>query len=141
MLHKNQLITELKKTVEDLTQGGMKLEQNIKDLECLNQDKERQFYSVSAEMRKLKNEMTEKLKETELQIKENEDKDQKLIILENTVVVLQMEKETLYRDLQETENSRREMQVSINKLNEDLEKLRKENGRKQIHIESLNRIK
>ncbi|XP_066947147.1 M protein, serotype 2.1-like [Macrobrachium rosenbergii] len=83
--------------------------------------------------------MTEKAKETEVQIKEREKKDQRLIILENTVVVLQMKKETLHRDLQQTENSRREMQVTINKLNEDLEKLRQENGRKQNHIESLNR--
>ncbi|XP_066980610.1 tropomyosin Tod p 1.0102-like [Macrobrachium rosenbergii] len=50
-----------------------------------------------------------------------------------------MEKETLHQDLQQMENSRREMQVTINKLNGDLEKLRQENGRKQNHIESLNR--
>ncbi|XP_066957952.1 putative leucine-rich repeat-containing protein DDB_G0290503 [Macrobrachium rosenbergii] len=138
-LQKDQLITELKKKVEGLTEGGMKMEQNINDLERLNQEKERQIYSVSAEMQKLRNEMTEKAKETEVQIKEKEEKDQRLIILENTVVVPQMEKETLHRDLQQTENSRREMQVTINKLNEDLEKLRQEKGRKQNHIESLNR--
>ncbi|XP_066969102.1 uncharacterized protein MCAP_0864-like [Macrobrachium rosenbergii] len=138
-LQKDQLIIELKKKVEGLTEGELKMEQNMRDLERLNQEKERQIYSVSAEMRKLRNEMTEKAKETEVQIKEKEEKDQRLIILENTVVVLQMEKETLHRDLQRTENGRREMQVTMNKLNEDLEKLRQENGRKENHIESLNR--
>ncbi|XP_064101100.1 uncharacterized protein LOC135211821 [Macrobrachium nipponense] len=75
--------------------------------------------------------MTENPENKDFQIKENEKRDQMLIILENTVAVLDMEKGTLHRDLQQHENSRKEMQVEINKLNQDLEGLRKENGKKE----------
>ncbi|XP_066962284.1 trichohyalin-like [Macrobrachium rosenbergii] len=136
-LQKDLMITELKKMVEGLTEGRLKTEQNIRDLECLSQEKDRQIYSLSEETRKLRNEIMEKAKDTEMQIKEKEEKDQTLIILENTVVVLEMEKETLHRNLQQREDSKTEMQVEISKLNKELKTIREENVRKQNRIESL----
>ncbi|XP_066938980.1 uncharacterized protein MCAP_0864-like [Macrobrachium rosenbergii] len=136
-LQKDLMISELKKMVEGLTEGRLKTERDIRDLESLNQEKDTKIYSLSEEMRTLRNEITEKAKDTEAQLKEKEETDQALIILQNTVVVLEMEKETLRRDLQQREDSKTEMQASINKLNEDLERIRKENIRKQNHIESL----
>ncbi|XP_066970097.1 ELKS/Rab6-interacting/CAST family member 1-like [Macrobrachium rosenbergii] len=136
---KDEMINELKKKVEWLTEEGLKKEENIRYLESLSQQKDKQISSVSTEMQSLRNEVTEKAKDTELQIKEMEEKDQKLIILENTVVVLEMEKDTLHRELQERENIRTEMQVRLNKLNEDLQRMRQENVRKQKQVESLHR--
>ncbi|XP_066938973.1 uncharacterized protein [Macrobrachium rosenbergii] len=136
-LQKDLMITELKKKVEGLTEGRLKTEQNMRHLERLNQEKDRKIYSLSEEMENLRNEMTEKAKVTEAQIREKEETDQALIILENTVVVLELEKETLHRDLQQREDSETEMRAKINKLNEDLEGIRKENVRKQNRIESL----
>ncbi|XP_066938970.1 uncharacterized protein [Macrobrachium rosenbergii] len=136
-LQKDLMITELKKKVEGLTEGSLKTEQNMRHLQRLNQEKDRQIYSLSEEMENLRNEMTEKAKVTETQIREKEETDQALIILENTVVVLELEKETLHRDLQQREDSETEMRAKINKLNEDLEGIRKENVRKQNRIESL----
>ncbi|XP_066938971.1 uncharacterized protein [Macrobrachium rosenbergii] len=136
-LQKDLMITELKKKVEGLTEGSLKTEQNMRHLQRLNQEKDRTIYSLSEEMENLRNEMTEKAKVTEAQIREKEETDQALIILENTVVVLELEKETLHRDLQQREDSETEMRAKINKLNEDLEGIRKENVRKQNRIESL----
>ncbi|XP_064079502.1 M protein, serotype 5-like [Macrobrachium nipponense] len=48
-----------------------------------------------------------------------------------------MEKDTLHRDLQQNDKNREEMQMKMNKLNQDLEGLRKENGRKEKNIEKL----
>ncbi|XP_064116549.1 CAP-Gly domain-containing linker protein 1-like [Macrobrachium nipponense] len=136
-LEKDQLINELAWKVKALTQGRMKMEEHIRDLELLNKEKDTQIHSMSEEMQILKSKIIEKAKVTEVQMKEREEKDQKLIILENTVVVLEMEKETLHRDLQLREEGRIEMQVRITELNEDLQSLRKENRRKEKTIESL----
>ncbi|XP_064116505.1 cingulin-like protein 1 [Macrobrachium nipponense] len=136
-LERDQLINELAWKVKALTQGRMKMEEHIRDLELLNKEKDTQIYSMSEEMQILKSKIIEKAKVTEVQTKEREEKDQKLIILENTVVVLEMEKETLHRDLQQREEGRIEMQVRITELNEDLQSLRKENRRKEKTIESL----
>ncbi|XP_064079528.1 cingulin-like protein 1 [Macrobrachium nipponense] len=138
-LKKDQLIDELLKKVEGLTIAELQMEEHIRDLERLNKEKDRNICSMSNEMKKLKNEMIEKAKVTEVQIKENEERDQMLIILENTVAVLSMEKDTLHRDLQQNDKSREEMQMKMNKLNQDLEGLRKENGRKEKNIEKLKR--
>ncbi|XP_064103971.1 coiled-coil domain-containing protein 102A-like [Macrobrachium nipponense] len=115
------------------------MEEQIRDLERLNKEKERKISSMSEEMQKLKSEMIEKAKVTDVQRKENEERDQMLIILESTVSVLSMEKDTLHRDLQQNDKSREEMQMKMNKLNQDLEGLRKENGRKEKNIEKLKR--
>ncbi|XP_064117797.1 cingulin-like protein 1 [Macrobrachium nipponense] len=136
-LEKDQLINELARKVKALTQGRMKMEEHIRDLELLNKEKDTQIYSMSEEMQILKSKIKEKAKVTEVQMKEREEKDQKLIILENTVIVLEMEKETLHRDLQQREEGSIEMQVRITELNEDLQSLRKENRRKEKTIESL----
>ncbi|XP_064118915.1 tropomyosin-like [Macrobrachium nipponense] len=138
-LEKDQLINELARKLKALTQGSMKMEEHIRDLELLNKEKDSQIYLMSEEMKMLKSKIMEKAKVTEVQMKEREEKDQKLIILENTVVVLEMEKETLHRDLQQREDSRIEMQVRMTKLNEDLQSLRKENTRKEKTIETLKR--
>ncbi|XP_064101089.1 CAP-Gly domain-containing linker protein 1-like [Macrobrachium nipponense] len=136
-LEKDQLIDKLLKKVECLTEGGIQMEEHIRDLERLNKEKERNISSMSEEMQNLRDEAAEKAKDTEAQEKEREQKDQMLIILENTVVVLEMEKETLHRDLQQSENSRKEMEVQMKRLNEDLEGLRKANRRKETNIENL----
>ncbi|XP_064085215.1 interaptin-like [Macrobrachium nipponense] len=138
-LEKDQLIEELLDKVEGLTIAGLQMEEHIRDLERLNKEKERNISSMSEEMQKLRNEMIEKAKDTEVLKKENEERDQMLIILENTVAVLSMEKDTLHRDLQQNDKSREEMQMKMNKLNQDLEGLRKENGRKEKRIEKLRR--
>ncbi|XP_064081953.1 coiled-coil domain-containing protein 18-like [Macrobrachium nipponense] len=138
-LEKDQLIDELLDKVEGLTIAGMQMEEHITDLERLNKEKERNISSMSEEMQKLRNEMIEKAKDTEVIKEENEERDQMLIILENTVAVLSMEKDTLHRDLQQNDKSREEMQMKMNKLNQDLEGLRKENGRKEKNIEKLKR--
>ncbi|XP_064091661.1 interaptin-like [Macrobrachium nipponense] len=137
-LEKDQLIDELLDKVEGLTVAGLQMEEHIRNLERLNKEKERKISSMSEEMQ-LKNEMIEKAKVTEVQRKENEERDQMLIILENTVAVLSMEKDTLHRDIQQNDKSREEMQMKMNKLNQDLEGLRKENGRKEKNIEQLKR--
>ncbi|XP_064117614.1 interaptin-like [Macrobrachium nipponense] len=137
-LEKDQLINELLDKVEGLTVAGLQMEEHIRNLERLNKEKERKISSMSEEMQ-LKNEMIEKAKVTEVQRKENEERDQMLIILENTVAVLSMEKDTLHRDLQQNDKTREEMQMKMNKLNQDLEGLRKENGRKEKNIEKLKR--
>ncbi|XP_064101079.1 interaptin-like [Macrobrachium nipponense] len=134
---KVQIINELKKKVEGLTEEGTKLKQNIIDLERLNHEKDRQLLSMPAELEDLRREMALKVQETEKLRRENEDKDSSLIILESTVAVLDMEKETLRRDLQEKENSRSEMKNELEKKNEDLKKLKEENRIKQKSIESL----
>ncbi|XP_064120246.1 polyamine-modulated factor 1-binding protein 1-like [Macrobrachium nipponense] len=136
-LEKDQLINELLTKVEGLTVAGLQMEEYIRDLERLNKEKERNIYSMSEEMQKLKSKMTEKARDTEVQIKENEERDQMLIILENTVAVLEMEKGTLHRDLQQNDKDRKEMQIKMDKLNQDLEGLRKENLRKEKNIEKL----
>ncbi|XP_064117639.1 coiled-coil domain-containing protein 102A-like [Macrobrachium nipponense] len=137
-LEKDQLIDELLDKVEGLTVAGLQMEEHIRNLERLNKENERKISSMSEEMQ-LKNEMIEKAKVTEVQRKENEERDQMLIILENTVAVLSMEKDTLHRDLQQNDKSREEMQMKMNKLNQDLEGFRKENGRKEKNIEKLKR--
>ncbi|XP_064111260.1 interaptin-like [Macrobrachium nipponense] len=138
-LEKDQLIHELLIKVEGLTIAKLQMEEHVRDLERLNKEKERNIFSMSEEMQNLKNEMIEKAKVTEVQIKENEERDQMLIILENTVAVLSMEKDTLHRDLRQNDKNREEMQMKMNKLNQDLEGLRKENGRKEKNIEKLKR--
>ncbi|XP_064103378.1 myosin-2-like [Macrobrachium nipponense] len=138
-LEKDQLIDELLDKVEGLTVAGLQMEEHIRQLERLNKDKERKISSMSEEMQKLKSEMIEKAKVTDVQRKENEERDQMLIILESTVSVLSMEKDTLHRNLQQNDKSRDEMQIKMNKLNQDLEGLRKENGRKEKNIENLKR--
>ncbi|XP_064115163.1 interaptin-like [Macrobrachium nipponense] len=135
-LEKDQLIHELLNKVEGLTIAKLQMEEHVRDLERLNKEKERNIFSMSEEMQNLKNEMIEKAKVTEVQIKENEERDQMLIIFENTVAVLSMEKDTLHRDLQQNDKNREEMQM---KMNQDLEGLRKENGRKEKNIEKLKR--
>ncbi|XP_066980124.1 calponin homology domain-containing protein DDB_G0272472-like [Macrobrachium rosenbergii] len=85
----------------------------------------------------LKKEISQKEKETEKLVKENEDKDSTLIILESTVAVLEMEKTTLHHDLKEMENDRHATEVQLRKLIEDLESLREENRRKRHRFESL----
>ncbi|XP_064119187.1 uncharacterized protein LOC135224270 [Macrobrachium nipponense] len=139
-LEKDQLINELARKVKvALTQGSMKMGRVHKRPRTVEQEKDNnQIYSMYEEMQILKRKIIEKAKVTDSQMKEREEKDQKLIILENTVVVLEMEKETLHRDLQQREDGRIEMQVRITKLNEDLQSLRKENRRKR-HLESLKR--
>ncbi|XP_064080587.1 interaptin-like [Macrobrachium nipponense] len=138
-LEKDQLIDELLDKVEGLTVAGLQMEEHIRQLERLNKEKERKISSMSEEKQKLKSEMIEKAKVTDVQRKENEERDQMLIILENTVSVLSMEKDTLHRNLQQNDKSRDEMQIKMNKLNQDLEGLRKENGRKEKNIEKLKR--
>ncbi|XP_064120192.1 uncharacterized protein MCAP_0864-like [Macrobrachium nipponense] len=138
-LEKDQLIDKLLDKVEGLTVAGLQMEEHITQLERLNKEKERKISSMSEEMQKLKSEMIEKAKVTDVQRKENEERDQMLIILENTVSVLSMEKDTLHRNLQQNDKSRDEMQIKMNKLNQDLEGLRKENGRKEKNIEKLKR--
>ncbi|XP_064087439.1 centrosomal protein of 135 kDa-like [Macrobrachium nipponense] len=138
-LEKDRLIDELLKKVEDLTVAGLWMEEHIRVLERLNKEKERNISSMSEEMQKLRNEMAEKAKDTQVQKMENEERDEMLIILNNTVAVLEMEKDTLHRELQQNDNSRNEMQMKMNKLNQDLEGLRKENGRKEKNIEKLKR--
>ncbi|XP_066985935.1 uncharacterized protein [Macrobrachium rosenbergii] len=130
---KARMMEELKEKVERLTEGGMQMERNIRDLERLNQGKERQI----AEMEKLGKEIALKAKETEKLIRENEEKDSTLIILESRVVVLEMETETLNHDLKKMENDRNATKVQLNKLNADLERLREESRRKQNNFESL----
>ncbi|XP_066973307.1 interaptin-like [Macrobrachium rosenbergii] len=137
MAEKTLIIEELKKKVEGLTEYGMQMERSMRHLERLNQEKEEQICSMPAQMETLKKEISEKMKETEKLIKENEDKDSKLIILESTVAVLEMEKETLHHDLNEMENDRHATQVQLNRLNEDLERLRDENRTKRNRFESL----
>ncbi|XP_064122480.1 interaptin-like [Macrobrachium nipponense] len=138
-LEKDQLIDKLLDKVEGLTVAGLQMEEHIRQLERLNKEKERKISSMSEEMQKLKSEMIEKEKVTDVQRKENEERDQMLIILENTVSVHSMEKDTLHRNLQQNDESRDEMQIKMNKLNQDLEGLRKENGRKEKNIEKLKR--
>ncbi|XP_066943553.1 synaptonemal complex protein 1-like [Macrobrachium rosenbergii] len=97
---------------------------------------------MPAQMETLRKEISEKTKETEKLIKENEDKDSKLIILESTVAVLEMEKETLHhRHLNEMENDRHATQVQLNRLNEDLEGLRDENRKQKENDDKTFRIK
>ncbi|XP_064106902.1 interaptin-like [Macrobrachium nipponense] len=138
-LEKDQLIDELLDKVEGLTVAGLQMEEHIRQLERINKEKERKISSMSEEMQKLKSEMIEKAKVTDVQRKENEERDQMLIILESTVSVLSMEKDTLHRNLQQNDKSRDEMQIKMNKLNQDREGLRKENGRKEKNIEKLKR--
>ncbi|XP_066976788.1 paramyosin-like [Macrobrachium rosenbergii] len=136
-IEKALIIEELKKKVEGLTEGGMKKEQDMRDLQRLIQEKETQISSMPAEMEKLRKEIALKAKDTEKLIMENEDKDSTLIILESTAVVLEMEKETLNRNLKEMESDRNKTHIQLNKLSEDLERLRAENRLKQNHVENL----
>ncbi|XP_064105110.1 interaptin-like [Macrobrachium nipponense] len=141
-LEKDQLINELARKVKALTQGRMKMEEHIRDLEVLNKEKDTQIYSMSAEeMQILKSKIIEKGKGNRSAKKEREEKDQKRLFWKTLlyVAVLEMEKETLHRDLQQREDSRLEMQVRITELNEDLQSLRKENRRKEKTIEILRR--
>ncbi|XP_066975336.1 flagellar attachment zone protein 1-like [Macrobrachium rosenbergii] len=131
------ILQELLKKVEGLTEDGMQMERHMRQLERLSQEKDRQICSAAAEMETLKNEISQKAKDTEKLVKMIEDKDSTLIILESTVAVLQMEKETLHHDLNEMENGRHATEAQLRKLNEDLESLRKENRRKQNRLESL----
>ncbi|XP_066957627.1 ELKS/Rab6-interacting/CAST family member 1-like [Macrobrachium rosenbergii] len=134
---KARLIEELKEKVERLTEGGLDMERDITDLERLIQEKDRQICSLPAEMEKLRKEIALKAKDTERLIKENEEKDSKIIILESTAVVLEMEKETLYRNLNEMEINRNRTHIQLNNLNENFERLRQENKIKQNQLENL----
>ncbi|XP_066975338.1 calponin homology domain-containing protein DDB_G0272472-like [Macrobrachium rosenbergii] len=134
---KTLILEELLKKVEGLTEDGMQMERHMRQLERLSQEKDREICSAAAEMETLKNEISQKTKDTEKLVKKIEDKDSTLIILESTVAVLQMEKETLHHDLKEMANGRHATEAQLRKLNEDLESLRKENRRKQNRLESL----
>ncbi|XP_064100878.1 cingulin-like [Macrobrachium nipponense] len=142
-LEKDQLIDELLDKVEGMTVAGLQMEEHIRQLERLNKEKERKKESAQCpkRCRSWKSEMIEnkRRRSQDVQRKENEERDQMLIILENTVSVLSMEKDTLHRNLQQNDKSRDEMQIKMNKLNQDLEGLRKENGRKEKNIEKLKR--
>ncbi|XP_066959008.1 calponin homology domain-containing protein DDB_G0272472-like [Macrobrachium rosenbergii] len=134
---KARIVEQLKKTVDELIEGGLQTEQKVRDLERLNEEKEIKICSVTAEMKSLKKEMALKVKDAEDLKRENEDKDSTLIILNSTVTVLEMEKETLYRDLKEMETDNTATHSQLKNLTEELERLRKETRRKQYRIESL----
>ncbi|XP_066981249.1 trichohyalin-like [Macrobrachium rosenbergii] len=133
---KARMIEELKEKVERLAEGRLHMERDIRDLERLVQEKEKQICSLPAEMERLRKEIALKEKDTERLMKENEDKDSKIIILESTAVVLEMEKETLYHNLKEMESDRNRTYIQLSKLNENLERLRQENKMKQNYFEN-----
>ncbi|XP_066957612.1 ERC protein 2-like [Macrobrachium rosenbergii] len=134
---KARMIKELNEKVDILAEGRLLMERNITDLERLLQEKEKQMCSLPAEMESLRKEIALKEKDTQRLTKENEDKDSKIIILESTAVVLEMEKETLYHNLKEMESDRDRTRIQLHKLNENLESLRRENKMKQNHFENL----
>ncbi|XP_066971886.1 early endosome antigen 1-like [Macrobrachium rosenbergii] len=131
------MVEQLRKKVDDMTKNGIQMEQNLKALERLSQQKNNQISSMAAEMETMKNEITQKAKETEKLVKENEDKDSTIMILESTISVLEMEKETLHHDLKEMEEDRHATEVQLRRLNDDLKGLREENKRTQNRFESL----
>ncbi|XP_064094405.1 cingulin-like [Macrobrachium nipponense] len=134
---KSHMIEELKEKIEALTQDREKMERATRDLERLLEEKEMMIYLMPAEMDRLREQIAAKTEETEKLRKENEDKNSTITILENTVVVLDMEKETLHRDLSRMEDVRNLSNVQLNKQKEDLQTLREENRRKQKNIEVL----
>ncbi|XP_066976910.1 myosin heavy chain, clone 203-like [Macrobrachium rosenbergii] len=136
-LEKAQIIKDLRNKLDALTEEGDEMERMIRDLERQNEEKDRQINLMPAEMERLRKEIAEKNNETENLMKEKEDRDSTLIILESTVSVLEMERETLHYDLQKMESDRSATKVQLKTLNDDLQRLREENGRKLNQFESL----
>ncbi|XP_066958657.1 myosin heavy chain, clone 203-like [Macrobrachium rosenbergii] len=136
-LEKAQIIEELRNKLDALTEVGDQMERIIRDLERQNEEKDRKINLMPAEMERLRKEIAEKNKETENLIKEKEDRDSTLIILESTVSVLEIERETLNYDLQKMESDRNATKVQLKKFNEDLQRLREENECKRNQFESL----
>ncbi|XP_064103362.1 probable DNA double-strand break repair Rad50 ATPase [Macrobrachium nipponense] len=134
---KSRMIEELREKIEALTEDTEKMERATRDLERLLEEKEIMINLMPAEMDILRKEIAAKTEETEKLRKENEDKNSTITILENTVVVLDMEKETLHRNLSKMEDDRNLSKVQLNKQNEDLQRLREEDRRKQKNIEVL----
>ncbi|XP_064094436.1 golgin subfamily A member 6-like protein 24 [Macrobrachium nipponense] len=134
---KSRMIEELREKIEALTEDREKMERGTRDLERLLEEKEIMINLMPAEMDILRKGIAAKTEEIEKLRKDNEDKNSTIIILESTVVVLDMEKETLHRDLSKMEDDRNLSKVQLNKQHEDLQRLREENRKKQKNIEVL----